>query len=87
MNMKLLEVVTPPSIYYGCSACKTLWEEKFTGEEKFFSAVNMKNCGHRNVRKHRYIKVSDKYVTLDTSLKFGNLDKIKITYSDPEEKL
>ena len=42
------------------------WEEKFTGEEKLFSAVNMKNCGRRNVRKHKEIKGSDKYVTLDT---------------------
>ena len=53
MNMKLLEVVTPPSIYHGCSTRKKLWEEKFTGEEKFFSAVNVKICGRRNVRKHR----------------------------------
>ena len=70
--MKLLAVVTPLSIYYGCSTWTTLWEEKFTGEEKFtlgeFTAVNMKNCGRRNVRKQRYIKGSDKYVTLDISL-------------------
>ena len=49
LNMKLLAVVTPPSIYHGCSFWKTLWEESFTDEEKFtlgeFSAVNMKNCG------------------------------------------
>ena len=48
MNMKILAVVTPPYIYHGCSNWKTLWEEKFTGEEKFtlgeFSAVNMKDC-------------------------------------------
>ena len=42
MNMKLLSVVTPPSIYHGCSTLKTFWEEKFTGEEKLFSAVNIK---------------------------------------------
>ena len=46
MNMKLLSVVTPPSIYHGCSTRKTFWEENFTGEEKFtldyFSAMNMK---------------------------------------------
>ena len=65
MNMNLLEVVTPPYIYHGCSTGKTLWEEKFTGEENLFSAVNMKNCGHRNVRKYKEIKCSDKYVTLD----------------------
>ena len=65
INMKLLAVVTSPSIYHGCSIRKTFWEEKFTGKEKLLSAVNMKNCGHSNVRKHRDIKGSDKYVTLD----------------------
>ena len=65
MNMKLLEVVILPSIYHDFSTRKTFWEEKFTGEEKLFSDVNMKNCGRHNVRKHREIKGSDKYVTLD----------------------
>ena len=69
MNMKILAGVTPPSNYHGCSIRKTLWEEKFTGEENFklgeFSAENMKNCGRQNVRKHREIKGSEKYVTLD----------------------
>ena len=64
MNTKLLAVVTPPSIYHVCSTRKRLWEENFTGEEKLFSAVNMKNCGRRNVRKHMEIKDSDKYSTL-----------------------
>ena len=53
MNINLLAVVTPPSIYHGCSTQKTLWEENFTVEENFtpgeFSAVNMKNCGRLNV--------------------------------------
>ena len=87
MNMKLLEVVTPPSIYHGCSTRKTFWEEKFTGEEKLFSSVNMKNCGRRNVRKHKDIKGSDNYVNLDISLKFDNLDKMKITSSESKGKL
>ena len=73
LNMKLLAVVTPQSIYHGCSTRKTFWEETFSGEEKLFSAVNMKNCGHSNVRKHREIKGSDKYVTLGISLKIDNL--------------
>ena len=80
MNMKLLAVVTPLSIYHGYSTKKMLWEEKFTGEEKFtlceFTAVNMKNCGRQNVRKHRDIKGSDKYVILEISLKFDSLDKM-----------
>ena len=82
MNMKLLSVVTPPSIYHGCSTRKTFWKEKFTGEEKLFSAVNMKNCGRSNVGKHRDIKGSDKYVILDILLKFDSTDKIKITSSE-----
>ena len=86
MNMNLLAVVTPPSIYHGCSTRKTFWEEKFTGEEKLFSAVNMKNCGCCNFRRHREIKVSEKYVTLDISLKFDSLDKIKTTSSESKDK-
>ena len=87
MNMELLSVVTPPSIYYGCSTRKTFWEEKFTSEEKLFSAVNMKKCSRRKVRKHKEIKGSDKYFTLDISLKFDNLDKMKITSSESKGKL
>ena len=81
MNMNLLAVITPPSIYHGCSTWKTFWEGKFTGKENLFLAVNMKMCGCRNVRKHKYIKVSDNYITLDISLKFDSLYKMKITYS------
>ena len=81
MNTKLPAVLTPPSIYHGCSTQKTFWDEKFTDEENLFSAVIMKNCGRHNVRKHREMKVSDKYVTLDITLKFDSLDKIKITSS------
>ena len=79
VNINLLEVVTPPAIYHGCSTRKKFWEEKFTLGE--FTAANMKNCGRRNIRKHREIKGSDKYVTLDISLKFDSLDKIKIISS------
>ena len=75
--MKILAVVTPPSIYHGCSTWKTLWEEKFTSKENLFLDVNMKNCGRSNVRKHKKIKGSDNYVTLYISLKFDNLDKMK----------
>ena len=82
MNMNFLTVVLPLSIYHGCSTRRTFWEGKFTGEEKLFSAVNMKNCGNRNVRKHKDIKGSDKYVTLDISLKFYSLDNMKITSLD-----
>ena len=42
VNMNLLTVVTPPFNYHSWSTRKTFWEEKFTGEEKLFSAVNMK---------------------------------------------
>ena len=47
----------------------------------------MKNCGRRNVRIHPEIKASDKYVTLDISLKFDSLDKMKITSSESKRKL
>ena len=63
--MKLLSVVTPPSIYHGCSTQKTFWEKNFTGKENLFLSVKMKICGRRKVSKHKYIKGSDKYVTLD----------------------
>ena len=78
--MKFLAVVTPPYIYHGCSTRKTLWEENFTGKEIFFLAMDMKNCGRHNVRKHKEIRGSDKYVTLDISSKFDSLDKMKTTY-------
>ena len=47
-----------------------------------FTALNMKNCVRHNVRKHIEIKGSDKYVTLDISLKFDSLDKMRITSSE-----
>ena len=45
----------------------------------------MKNCDLQNVREHRDIKGSDKYVTLEISLKFDSLDKMRIIYSDSED--
>ena len=90
MNMKLLSVVTPPYIYHGCSTRKKFWEENFTGEENFtlveFSAVDMKNCGRRNVSKRIEIKCSDEYVTLDISLNCVSLEKMRITSSDSKFK-
>ena len=47
--------------------------------------MNTEKCGRRNVRKHREIKGSDKYVTLDISLKFDSLDKMKITSSESKD--
>ena len=85
--MKLLAVVTPPSIYHGCSIQKTFWEEKLTGKEDFFLSVNMKNCGRRKVRKHKEIKGNDKYITLDIPSKFDSLDKMKTTSSESKGKL
>ena len=70
MNTKLLASVRPLSIYHGFSYQKTFWEENFTGAENFtpgeFSAMNMKNCGCRNIRKHKEIKVGDKYECTST---------------------
>ena len=53
----------------------------------------MRNCGQRNVRKHREIKDSDERVTLNMknilkiSEKFGNLDKMETTYSESKVKM
>ena len=44
----------------------------------------MKNCGRRNVRKHVNIKDGEKYITLNISLEFGNLEKMEITSSEPK---
>ena len=83
MNMKLLSVLTPPSIYHGCSTWKTFWEEKLTLGE--FTPVKTKNCCCRNVRTYREINNGDKYITLEISLIFGSLEKNIITSSDPKD--
>ena len=85
--MKFLVVVTPPSIYHGCSTRKKFWEEKFTGKKYLFQSVNMKNCGCRKFRKHKEIKGSDKIVTLNISAKFDGLNKMKTTSSESKGKL
>ena len=50
-----------------------------------FSDVNIRNCVCGNVTKHRDIKGSDKYVTLDISLKFDSLEKMKITSTESKK--
>ena len=80
--MKFLAVLTPPSIYHGCSTRKTFWEETFTGKEDLVPSVNMKNCGFRKVRKHKEIKGSDKSVTLNISSNFDSLNKMKTISSE-----
>ena len=47
--------------------------------------MKMKNCGCRNVKKHRDIKGSEKYVTLDISLKFDSLEKMRIISLESKE--
>ena len=85
--MNFLAFVTPPSIYHGCSTWKTFREKKFTGKENLFLAVEMKNCGRRNVRKHKEIRGSDKYTTLDISSKFDSLNKMEITSLESKGRL
>ena len=80
--MKFLVVVTPPSVYHGCSTWKTFWEENLTGKQYLFQSVNMKHCGRRKVRKHNQIKGSDKCVTLNVSEKFDSLNKMETTSSE-----
>ena len=77
--MKFLVVVTPSSIYHGCSTQKTFWKENFTGKQDLFQSVNMKNCGRRKVRKHREINGGEKFVTLNISEKFDSLNKMETT--------
>ena len=84
--MKFLVVVRPPSIYHGCSTRVKFWEEKFTGKKYLFQSMNMKNCGRRNVRKHKEIKGSDKTVTFDISAKFDSLNKMETTSSELKGK-
>ena len=72
--MKFLVVVTPPSIYHGCSTRKKFWEENFIGKKDLFQYVNMKNCGRRKVRKHKEIKGSENIFTLNVSAKFDSLN-------------
>ena len=92
--MKFLVVVSPPSIYHSCSTRKTFWEEKFTGKKQyFFVSVDMRNCGQRNVRKHKGIKDSDERFTLNMneilkiSEKFDDLDKMETTSSESKVKI
>ena len=87
ININLLVVVTPPSIYHGWSTQKMFCEERCTGKQDFFQSVNMKNCGRRKVRKHKEIKGSDKCVTLNIydilniSEKFDSLNEMETTSS------
>ena len=91
--MKFLVVVTPPSIYHGCSTWKTFWEEKFTGKQDLFESTNMKKYGQSNVRKHKDIKGSDKcvnlniYDILNISEKFDDLNKMETTSSESKVEL
>ena len=84
--MKFLVVVTPLSIYHGCSTRKMFWEEKFTGKKDLFQSVNMKNCGRCKVRKHKDIKGSDKIFTLNVSAKFDSLNNMKTTSLESKGK-
>ena len=85
--MKFLVVVTPPSIYHGCSTWKTFWDKNFTGKKDLFQSVNMKSCGRRKVRKHKDMKGSDKIVTLNVSENFDILNKLETTSSESKGKL
>ena len=85
--MKFLVVLTPLSIYHGCSTRKTFWEEKFIGKKDLFQSVNMKNFGCRKVRKHKEIKGSDKIITLNVSEKFDGMNNMETTYSKSKRKL
>ena len=76
MNMKFLEIATPPppDIYHGCSTRKMFWEEKFI-------LTNMTSFGRRNIRKHREINNGDQYIILDTSSNLDFLYKSEVNSS------
>ena len=80
--MKFVTVVTPSSIYHGCSTQNMFWEGKFTGKKNLLLSVNMKNCGRLKVRKHKEIKDTDKIVTLEISAKFDSMNKMDTTSSE-----
>ena len=91
--MKFLVVVTPLSIYHGCSTRKTFWEEKFTVQQDLFESMNMENCGRLKVRKHKEIKGSNNCVTLNIyeilniSENFDDLNKMETTSSESKVEL
>ena len=88
--MKLLAVVTSPYIimvapngrYSGRKSSQ--WDQFTLGE---FSDVKMRNWGHCNVMTHREIMVSNSYVTLDISLTFDSLEKMRTTSLESKFKL
>ena len=82
-----LVVVTPPSIYHGCSTRKTFWKEKFTCKQDLFQSMNMKNCGRRKVSKHKEIKSSEKIANLNSTEKSDILNKMENTSSESKGKL
>ena len=49
-----------------------------------FHTGEHENGGSCNFRKHREIKNGEKYITLDISLDFGSLYKMKIICSEPK---
>ena len=79
-NMKFLSVVTTPSISHGFSNRKMLREDNFM-------QVNIKKYGCCNVRKHGEIKNCEQYIAFEIYLKYGNLDKVKITSLEPKDYL
>ena len=80
--MNLLVVVTPLSIYRGCSTRKKFLVEEFSLDD--FTPVNMKCFGCRNYRKHRGIKNGYNYITLGIYLKVGSMNNMKIKSSEPK---
>ena len=66
------------------------WREISQVRKKFtlgeFTDVNTQNFGCRNVKKDREIKGSDKFITLDISVNFDILDKMRITSSESKVK-
>ena len=85
MNMNLLAFVTQLSIYHGWYTRKNFCGGKFTLDE--LTPLNIKVCVCRNIRKHRVIHGSYNYITLDIEVRFGSLEKMRITSLYPKDNL
>ena len=90
--MKFLVVVTPPSIYHGCSTRKTFREEKFTGKQDLFESVNITilviaKLG--NTRRSRLLTgvTLNIYEILNISEKFESRNKMETTSSESKVEL
>ena len=66
---------------------KNICQELMKCHKNEFTTAGMKKCGRQNIRKHMETDNGEKYITLEISLEFCNLDKMKITSLEPKYDL